>query len=77
MKPTIDRAKFVQTAKPLNLYEANEALGQIEAKPREFSTGSIGWGSSGKVTVMIDGQPTPCQVSLNITIIGSKLPAAK
>lgn len=40
--------------------------------PREFSTGSFGFHAVEKVTVLIDGVPTPCQGNLMLTVIGSK-----
>lgn len=60
---------FTTDAKPLNLRDGDISF---QAVPRKFSTGSVGWGSSGKVTVMVNGKPTPCQVSFNVTVIGSK-----
>jgi hypothetical protein len=42
------------------------------AEPKRFSTNSVGWNVNGKVTLMVNGQPVRCQVSLNITAIGSK-----
>lgn len=49
----------------------------LSAAPRTFSTGSMGFFGNGKVTVIIDGKPCLCQVSLTVTVVGSKeLPAA-
>jgi hypothetical protein len=45
---------------------------QIMVEPREFSTGSFGFGGQGKVVIKVGGVAVPCQVSLNITAIGSK-----
>ena len=40
--------------------------------PREFTTGSLGWNISSKMTIMIDDKPVTVQVGLNLTIVGSK-----
>jgi hypothetical protein len=40
----------------------------VFASPKTFQTGSVGWNINGKV--LIDGRR--CQVSGNITVIGSK-----
>ena len=42
------------------------------AAVKEFSTGSLGWYASTKMTFLVDGVPTDCQVGLQITLIGSK-----
>ena len=45
----------------------------ITASPKAYDAEkSVGWFGNGKVTVMIDGQPTVCQASLNLTVIGTK-----
>lgn len=55
-----------------------QKLGELPIDAKTFSTGSFGFGSSDKMTVMIGGIPVKCQVSLNITVIGSKeLPVAE
>ncbi len=40
--------------------------------PREFTTGSLGWNISSKMTMMIDDKPVTVQVGLNLTVVGSK-----
>lgn len=42
---------------------------QVTGTKKEFSTGSTGWNANGKV--VIGG--LQCQVSCNVTIIGSKM----
>jgi hypothetical protein len=42
------------------------------AIPREFSSGSLGWYTGDKITVMVDGVPTRVQVGVNLTVVGSK-----
>jgi hypothetical protein len=44
----------------------------IEAGAREFSTGSLGWYSSGTITVSVGGTPVDVQIGLNMTVAGSK-----
>jgi hypothetical protein len=67
-RPTIDEAKFL--ASPSIVLNV---LGQpVEAKPRKFKTGSLGYYASGKVTTTIDGVVVKLQVGSNITVCGSK-----
>ncbi len=40
--------------------------------PKEFSTGSVGYSGTAKVTVLVDGQPVDLQCSINPVVIGSK-----
>jgi hypothetical protein len=47
------------------------------AAPRQFSSGSVGYNLSDKVTIMIDGKPVKFQVGVNIIAIGSKPADAK
>ena len=65
----ITYAQFKTSAKPLEVAIAGKTL---QAPTKEFSTGSLGWYLSGKISVEIDGKPVQVQVGLNMTIIGSK-----
>jgi hypothetical protein len=65
----VTRQQFTSTAKSVTVTIANQPLA---ASPKQFSTGSMGWFANGKVSLVVDGQPVMCQVSLNITVIGSK-----
>jgi hypothetical protein len=48
----------------------------VSAVPKTFSTGSVGYYGNGKVQLMVDGVAVMCQVSVNVTVIGSgDLPA--
>lgn len=67
--PDISRLAFKAQAKPIAANIAGSAL-YLDAK--EFSTGSYGFGYSGKITVVIDGTPVKCQASINITVVNSK-----
>ena len=81
----ITRAEFVAKATPVTVtLEYTGSNGVVYTKkayinPREFSTKSVGWGvdpMAAKVTMTIDGRDVPCQLGLNLTVIGSKdLPA--
>ena len=42
------------------------------AAAREFSTGSLGWNISNKMTIQIGDKAVTVQVGLNLTIVGSK-----
>lgn len=39
---------------------------------RTFSSGAVGYGSYGKITIPINGVPTKCQVTLSVVVVGSK-----
>jgi hypothetical protein len=65
----VSRAQFKEKAKAIEvLIDGNKMVGA----PREFSTGSLGWNISSKMTMMIDGAAVTVQVGLNLTIVGSK-----
>lgn len=66
----VSREVFRKAAKPLPLTIDGKA-GMV-LSPKEFSTGSFGWNTNEKYTVMIDGVAVPCQLGINLTIIGSK-----
>src|SRR5262249_1201526 len=66
---TLARAQFAGTAKPVTVAINTH---QLSASPKEFSTGSCGWYANGKVQMVVDGMPVQCQVSLSVTVIGSK-----
>jgi hypothetical protein len=66
----ITRAQFAAKA-PANLPCTIDGQ-PINATPKTFSTGSLGFHANGKVTLKIGGVLVPCQVSLSITAIGSK-----
>jgi hypothetical protein len=72
--PSITRAQFAASATPVTVTVGTRAL---DALPREFSTGSLGYQANGKAILVIDGVPTLCQVGVTVTVIGSKtLPRA-
>lgn len=61
--------EFLSSAKPL-LVEVGGR--QLVANPKEFSTGSFGWGTTEKIVVTVSGVPVKVQVGLNMTVVGSK-----
>jgi hypothetical protein len=44
----------------------------VHASPKTFSTGSSGWYYSGKVQLLCGEEYLTCQVSLCLTVVGSK-----
>jgi hypothetical protein len=69
----ISRADFRTKAKPVPVTIGSQ---QLDAEPKEFSTGSLGWYLNGKTTIEIEGVRVSVQIGLNLTIVGSKdLPA--
>jgi hypothetical protein len=65
----ITRQQFKEKAKSIEVViDGNKMI----AAAREFSTGSMGWNISNKMTLEIDGVPVTVQVGLNLTIVGSK-----
>ncbi len=44
----------------------------MEAQPKEFSTGSLGWNVNEKVNIQMGDRRVTVQVGLNLTIVGSK-----
>lgn len=68
-KGTITRTQFVEKATPVTITIDGKTY---EAEVKEFSTGSLGWYFSGKVTIEVDGVRLQVQAGLNLTIVGSK-----
>jgi hypothetical protein len=65
----LSRSEFRNTAKAVSL--------TIEGAPvlvgvKEFSTGSFGWSFNGKGTFVVGGKPVQAQISINMTVVGSK-----
>ncbi len=65
----ISRKGFAEKAKPIEvIIDGNKMI----ATNREFSTGSMGWNISSKMTIMVGDTPVTVQVGMNLTIVGSK-----
>ena len=45
---------------------------EMEALPKEFSTGSFGWFLTGKIMLPVGEKKVNVQIGLNLTVIGSK-----
>jgi hypothetical protein len=65
----ITRKHFQEHAKPI---EVNINGVPLIAEVKEFSTGSLGWNISNKMSISVGGTPVNVQVGLNLTIVGSK-----
>jgi hypothetical protein len=81
----VTRAEFSEHAHPLGVLigAARSPEGivsggtELSADPRTFSSGSLGFYMSGKVTVTINGKRVILQVGGNLVVVGSKeLPGA-
>lgn len=65
----ISRAEFLDKAKTLAITIDGVAM---QAPPREFSTGSLGWNLNNKTTMDIGGTTVTVQIGMNVTLVGSK-----
>ncbi|MGE0759937.1 MAG: hypothetical protein AB7F89_04815 [Pirellulaceae bacterium] len=65
----VTREEFTQHAQPLEFAIAGVPL---VAEVKEFSTGSLGWNTNGKITIKVGEKLVSVQVGLNLTIVGSK-----
>ena len=65
----VSRQQFAEEAKDMAV-----SIGERSflAEVKQFSTGSMGWTINDKGIFLVDGVPCKCQVSLNVTIVGSK-----
>lgn len=67
----ISTAEFLAKAEALTLRLGVDGP-VVAAAPRQFSTGSVGWGANCQATMLVDGVAVACMVSVNITAVGSK-----
>ena len=67
--PTVSNEKFLETA---GVLEGSIGGHRIMMLPRQFSTGSVGYHTSGKIALNIGGNVVQAQVQVNIIVIGSK-----
>lgn len=65
----LTRPEFMDKAKALAITIDGVAM---QAPPREFSTGSLGWNLNSKTTMDIGGVPVTVQIGMNVTLVGSK-----
>lgn len=64
-----DMDVYEKDAKPIVARFDDQMLTML---PKRFSTGSVGWYSNGKCKILVGDTYFPVQVSLTVTIIGSK-----
>lgn len=65
----LTRKQFLEQAQPI---EVSLAGTPVLAEVKEFSTGSVGWYYSGKTAIRVSERPVNVQVSVTVTVIGSK-----
>jgi hypothetical protein len=65
----VTRKEFAEKATPIEVVIDGNKMTAVN---REFSTGSMGWNISNKMTIMVNGKAVTVQVGLNLTIVGSK-----
>lgn len=65
----VTRKEFEEMARPIKVVINGE---EMEAKNKQFSTGSMGWNISSKMKIRVGDKDVTVQVGLNLTIVGSK-----
>jgi hypothetical protein len=65
----VSRTQSVADAQPVTITINGQSY---VAEVKEFSTDSLGWCLSGKVTIQVSNVRVPCQLGMNLTAIGSK-----
>lgn len=65
----IKKKDFLSGAQAMQVEVAGQTF---QMEPRSFSSGSVGYYATGKVSVVVDGKVIPLQLGLNLTVIGSK-----
>jgi hypothetical protein len=65
----VSRDEFRQGAQPVTLSVGGQT---VLAPQKEFSTGSLGWYASGKLVLSVAGKPVTVQLSVSLTLVGSK-----
>jgi hypothetical protein len=63
------KREFLDSAPPLKMTIGGR---ELIASPREFSSGSVGFYFSDKVTIEVNGKAIRLQIGANATCIGSK-----
>lgn len=68
----IERKRFLATAKPITLQgEHNGTPVYLTLAPREFSSGSFGWGFNGPLQITVDGTSLKVQTGVNAVVAHS------
>ena len=65
----ITRDDFRNHAQALEIVVAGVPM---QADPKEFSTGSLGWYLNNKASVKVGDRTVTVQIGMNLTIVGSK-----
>jgi hypothetical protein len=65
----LNLSPYNESAKPIVCRFDDQLLTML---PKRFSTGSVGWYANGKCKILVAETYYPVQVSLTVTIIGSK-----
>jgi hypothetical protein len=65
----ISKADFLKDAKSVTMVVDGTSY---TLEPKEFSTGSLGWGYHGKLGIKVGDKTVKVQGSVNLTVIGSK-----
>lgn len=70
----MNKDSFRQSAGTLMAEIENGTNGKIKVpvERKEFSTGSVGWYSSNKGTIIVNGEEVRCNINVTITVVGSK-----
>lgn len=68
-KCPVSRAAFKEKAKSIVVDVSGT---KFVAQPREFNTGSLGYYIGEKMVITVDGVPCRVQVTVNLTLVGSK-----
>ena len=74
-KCPVTREQFAKKAPVLKLTITDAdggVVGTMLLAPKDFKTGSFGFFSNDKLTVMVDGQVVKCQANILMTAVGSK-----
>jgi hypothetical protein len=69
---SISKEDFMDHAEHLDLVVGDKAS---ILTPKEFTTGSFGWGASTKLKVNVHNTPVQVQITVNATVLGSKNPS--
>ena len=68
-KCPVTRQEFTDKAEPVKVTIA----GQDQVlESRTFSTGSLGWYTSGKLVITVNGKPVKVQAAVSLIAVGSK-----
>ena len=67
----ITRQEFENEAEDIEIWLDGDGV-SITARPRFYPSGSLGWFAGGRARVQVGGRTVVVQVTMNLTIVGSK-----